>query len=184
MNELMAILIGIFFILAGFITVNFFTKGKYFSFFESIPYCYGIGIGVVATELFVYSQFSIPWTRESIIIPWLILWGLYIFVLNKKKKKVNVEKKKHFSFWDKLLLFLIVMLALFVGFESLLRPLMAWDGISNWIVKSNVFYIDQTIKPSVLLYLNDGYPLLVGLAGTAFYTFLGRIDDRLILILF
>ncbi len=53
---------------------------------RALGYSYGLGVGAVSLQLYMYSRLSIPWQREFIIIPWVLL---ILSVLFKKREKNN-----------------------------------------------------------------------------------------------
>lgn len=151
---------------------------KKFSIFELLPLAYGLGIGCVCLQMFFYSQISLPLNYLAIISPWVVLYVLKPFKLDHAIRIQNIGKV------EAVLTVFIFMLIVFVWFEALIRPLMSWDGIATWLIKSKVFFIEGEVRPQTLIYLNDGYPILIGLAGTFIYKTLGVVNDRLVLVLF
>ncbi len=162
----------------GLLVLNFLRLLKKFSILELLSLAYGLGIGCVAMQMFMYSRIGISFNFLAIIAPWCLLYAFRPFSLSPT---IRLPK---FGKIESVLLFSILLLSIFVGFEALVRPLVSWDGIATWLIKSKAFFIEGGVKPQTLIYLNDGYPLLMGLAGAFVYSTLGVVNDRLVLILF
>lgn len=179
---LSALLIGfgiIFITLIGYCLIKKFRLIN-FGDVEILPYSFGLGGGVVALQLFIYSQLKLQWSLFSLLLPWIIL--LFLSVGNIKLifpfKKVKLDRV------EVILSLLILILALFVGFEAMIRPLSAWDGWATWVFKAKAFYIDGNVNPNLFFYMNSDYPYLISLIITFLYTFIGGFNDQSILLLF
>lgn len=152
-------------------------KDKLFAFSCS----YGLGVGAVTLQLYVYSRAAIGWSIGSIMFPWLIV---FIFLVIKHRGKFSMPKLSIPDIDKKqaILLLGIIATVSYVLFEALLRPVTVWDGWAIWLLKSNVFFIDKGVLPSALSYVGADYPILISLLGTYFYVFLGHIDDTTVLL--
>jgi hypothetical protein len=182
MNSLIVCLIICFVVLIGysFIKIFNFLPGK--SALSILGYSYGLGVGSVALQLYVYSRLSIPWEKPYIVVPWIILF--VVTFLSRKAKRNFSFKYKKLTKIQFLLLILISASILYVFLETLIRPLAVWDGWAIWLLKSKVFFIDGNIVPSVLDYVRSDYPLVVSLFGTFIYLLLGHVDDTAVLLAF
>lgn len=165
--------------IVGFIYIQSFNLLKNSNFIETLGYSYGVGIGVITFQMFVYSLLHIPWNLFFIVTPHIFLgWRYKTHYMFKP-----VTLKTH-SRSVKVLLVLSALLFIFVTVESVLRPLTAWDGWATWMFRAKIFYHDGFINPAILRTINLEYPVLVSLLGTYIYLFLQAVNDRLVLLLY
>lgn len=152
------------------------------SILEKLGISYGIGVGLLAFQLFIYSLLGIGWNSVVVILPWIIV---VVWAYTK-----GAFYKNYFAFVEKpskinlLLAILILLLLIFVGIEAVNKPVSAWDGWSIWLMKAKLFYIDQAIKPFIFSYTNSDYPIVVSLVASFFYKIVGIVDDRSVLFIF
>ncbi len=183
MNEFIVLLVIFFLSNIGFLIIYSFNLLPKTSVLSVMGYSYGLGVGIIGTQLYIYSRFSITWTKETIIIPWVV--ATIIFIIQKRKAiklpKIGKPKLHIFSI---ILVSAIICCGTYVLFEALLRPVSAWDAWAIWLLKSKVFFIDNGIKPGILNYVKSDYPLIISLLGTFIYIVLGRINDTSVLLAF
>lgn len=172
-----------------FIGVGYLTC-VYFNIFDSLLFnlslSFAVGIGIISTIMFIYSVCNIPWTISNVLIP-LVLYSLVL--IYKMQKAINIKSFKFkniltLSSKERLLVVGILLIVLFVGFESIVRPVYAWDAWSSWLMKSKMFYIEKGIKPNQFFYLNSEYPPIISISGSFVYLMQGTIDDRNVLLFF
>jgi hypothetical protein len=137
--------------------------------------------GVISFQLFLYAVIGLSWSAFSLLAPWVVS-GLWLSIPGRKHVTLLVSKEtvSKVSF---LLLACILLCILFVGFESVLRPVSSWDSWSNWMLKAKMFFIDGAILP-MFSYTRSDYPIGISLFVAFFYFVLGRVDDTSVLILF
>lgn len=180
MSEVIVLFSILFIIFVGYLFNQGFglLKGRDIGWLMSCSY--GLGVGVIATQMFLYSRLSIPWERETLLLPWVFV-GIVLYV---KKKIFLFSLPKSIKLYGIDYVFLIcILLAMgYVFFEALLRPVSVWDGWAIWLLKSKVFFIDGYISPDALRYVGPEYPITISLLGTFIYTMLGYVDDRTILL--
>ena len=182
MNILIVLLTVCFVCLLGYLFIKTFNflPGK--EDLSVLGHSYGLGIGLISLQLYLFSRLNISWDRYSLIFPWIVFFALvYIF----KKPKFNLTFK--FEKLNKISLFLMILILIstaYVLLEALIRPLAVWDGWAIWLLKSKIFFIDGKIIPSVLNYVKSDYPLVVSLFGTFIYIVLGHVDDTAVLLAF
>lgn len=170
----------IFFITAiGYSVINLFNF-KIKSLIEKLAYSWGLGVGLIGTQLFFYSVIGIEWTRSSLITPWTLL---IIFFLWKNKPNLKFRREK-FDKVEKFFLILIILLLVFTAIESALRPVQAWDGWSNWLLRPKVFFLENNLSLDYVRHTTDEYPLIIPLMSTFDYKLIGQINDREVLLLF
>jgi hypothetical protein len=167
-------------ILTGFMVISSFGVLKE-SLLEKLSYSWGLGVGCIGLQLFTYSLFHIEWNRISILLPWIILCAILFY-----KKKIIPKIKINLQLTPLTIFFgsLIILLFFFTGFESILRPVQAWDGWDNWVFRPKVFFLHNNLDLNYVKYTNDEYPLIIPLMGTFGYIMLGQINDTYILFLF
>lgn len=147
---------------------------------EMLPFSFGLGGGIIALQLFIYSRLELHWSIVNILSP-----GLILLLLSVRSIKFRIPfKKVKLSKIAIFLLFLILILASFVGFEAVIRPLSAWDGWATWLFKAKAFYADGNVDPALFLYMNSDYPYLVSLVSAFLYVFIGWANDQSVLLLF
>ncbi len=147
----------------------------------SLGISYGLGVGLVALQLYCYSRVNIAWNREFILVPWLLICG-FIVVLHKKRFTLSRIPLPNLSTLEKVLCVGIVLTVLYVFFEVLLRPVGVWDAWATWIFESKVFFIDGKITEIALHSLPVFYPLIFNLLNTYIFILLGKVDDTAVLL--
>lgn len=88
------------------------------------------------------------------------------------------------SLVEKLLLIAIGILIIFVTLESQMRPVTAWDGWSSWLLRAKMFFIEKGVTPGTFAYIPSEYPVAVSLMSTFLYLFMGKLDDKSVLLLY
>ncbi len=168
--------------LIGFLVIEIVDVFKERSLLEKIAFSYGIGIGSITFQMLIYSLMHIPWSKEVILLPWLLL-GIYSFL-----KKKLYKRSLHVTFpKDRVFLFLVVLIGIvisYVLFEAILRPVPAWDAWSNWFIAGKAFYLAKSFDPSFIHYVNNSNPPLINILVSFTYLINGGIEQRLTLLTF
>lgn len=149
--------------------------------FLSIGVGFGLGVGLVYLQLFLYSRIGIPWDRNLVIYPWIIL-GIVILAWKKKKFRFKIKKYPKFSWFVWFLALGILIACAYVLLEAIIRPPVAWDAWATWLLKSKIFFLNGNVSSSALSYATSDYPLVINLLGTFIYVVLGHIDDTAVLL--
>jgi hypothetical protein len=149
--------------------------------FLAIGASYGLGVGLIAFQLYFYFRLDIPWQKEFVLAPWIILI-VAVLIRNRKHIKFKFPKITKLSRIDSILLIGILLAFSYTVFEALLRPVVTWDAWSNWLLYPKMFFIDGKITVETLRYTFSGQPLTVSLLGSFIYIILGRIDDTSVLL--
>lgn len=173
------LLIILFIFACGYSVVNLFGL-QIKSLIEKLSYSWGLGVGLIGTQLFFYSLLTIEWSKFTLVAPWL---AIILFSFWKNKPKFILKKEK-LDRLEKSFLVLILLLLGFTAFESILRPVQAWDGWLNWLLRPRVFFINNNISLDYVRYTTDGYPLIIPLMSTFYYKLIGQINDKNVLLLF
>jgi hypothetical protein len=184
MNEILAVVAICFYILLGFSFLHLTGLLGEKTSFEKIPYSFAVGLGFISMQMFFYSLAKVPWALLNITVPWFILIILGLFKQRKNPIKNIKLNKEGYTGIGAFFGLTIVLLLVFVCFESLLRPLSAWDGWASWVLKGKIFYIDGYVNPHAYLILPDNYAYIINLAVTFLYNVIGKADDRAVMLLF
>jgi len=181
MIEIFLVLLCVLFVTAiGFFCIKWLNLLSMKDNLLTLGYSYGLGVGLISIQLYLYSRLNLPWDKYLLVLPWLILLFLGIFLRRKNGFTVDFKWPK-LSKLEYLLVVLIVLTVSYTLFEALLRPVAVWDGWAIWLLKSKIFFIDGRIIPSALAYVKSGYPLIISLLGTFIYLMLGKVNDTAVL---
>lgn len=183
MNHLIVIFSLLLLISIGYFLISFGNFLSNLKFFEKIPYAFGLGVGVIAMQMFVYSRLNVSWEAGLIISPWVLVFFILLYNSKFKLMKLKFKPPKMVSYQFVLLALIIVNL-LYTFFEAWLRPLSSWDGWAIWILKAKLFFIDGFVNPQVYHLLKENYPYVINLASSFLFSVLGEADDRAVLLLF
>ncbi|MFO7929340.1 MAG: hypothetical protein R6U35_06715 [Candidatus Humimicrobiaceae bacterium] len=116
----------------------------------------------------------------------------------KKGKVINGSKPKKISFRldrGKLgdVLFALVAVLIFANFLAVLFftflfPVRFWDAVACWSLKGKAFFIDSDIftffTQHDYWFSHPSYPLYLSLLQTWIYTWLGKVDENLVKVIF
>ncbi len=183
MNIITVFIVLLSFMIIGYSVILFCKFIKEDNLISKLSVGYALGVGLVAFELFIYSRTGIKWGLFSIYLPWAVFTPVALILKRREIiKDMRVDIK--LDLFEKTFAALSGFLLLFTAFESVIRPLSAWDGFAIWLVKSKMFFIDGFVNPMVYFVLKDSYPYVVNLSGTFIYEVLGKVDDTSVLLLF
>ncbi len=183
MNILIIIFDIVMIFLVGYTTGVTWLFHKSYPFLKKIALSYALGFGFIGIQMFFLSLIGIKWNYGIILTPWVV-FICYFFLKNKKINYSSNFKLGLIGRIEKTLIFFLVAIVLFVGIESVMRPVQAWDGWDNWVFRANVFYLNGGIDNYYFAYTTDSYPLIVPLTTSLGYITLGEIDDRAILLFY
>jgi hypothetical protein len=159
-------------------------KEKDASALERIALSYLIGTGALSYFIFILSWIGIKLGLFSIIVPLFILAvPLQIAVVKKNAMFLGFKFKKTapFSLIELSLLAYVALKLSYSVFEALVKPVTACDAYVHHMMKAKAIFIDHTISPSMLKYLNAGvgYPMNVPINAAWTYFCLGQWNDAL-----
>src|SRR5258706_6520752 len=100
----------------------------------TVAYSYGLGVGLISMQLYIYSRLHISWEKEFLIIPWIILVSI-LLIKNRKKINFKLPKIPKLTKFEWLLLVGIFLTFCYVVFEALIRPVTVWDSWAMWLFK-------------------------------------------------
>lgn len=163
-----------------------------FNLFESLAFSWMTGMGIVSLQMFFYSLLGIPFSIISLISPWVLLSGFFLYIPSLKNSIFSLLR---FNFLEDIsqtwhfYIFLLVASSqiLFTLLYGLSVPISGWDAWAMWFLKGKIFYLEHGIPVTFLkstLPMHPDYPLLVPLSVTWVYTFLGQANDSLAKILY
>lgn len=178
MTLITVILIALLIVLIGFMVLEIFGLLKKESLIARLSIGWGLGVGLIGLQLFFYSILQVPWNRITLLLPWILLFFFYFIKHFRFNSKRIIYK---FSLLEKVFIVLIILLNIFVSFQAVLRPVQAWDGWDNWLLRPKVFFLNNNLSLDYVNYTHDDYPLIMPLIDTFGYIMVGRIDDTAIL---
>lgn len=108
MNFLLALTAIIFMFLVGFVVIKLFKLLEDISDIEKFPYAFGLGLGLCAFQLYLYSRLHVKWDIPLIIIPFILL--IIIYVLTKKRDQVMSDGLVKISFIERLSLVVLTVM--------------------------------------------------------------------------
>ena len=154
-----------------------------YPFLKKLSLSYALGFGFIGIQMFILSVSGIRWNYGIILTPWVI-FICYFFLKNRNFSYSLPVKLGYVGRIEKILMSLLVTLVLFIGIESVMRPIQAWDGWDNWVFRANVFYLNEGIDHYYFAYTTDSYPLIIPLTTSLGYITIGEIDDKAILLFY
>jgi len=136
-----------------------------------------VGAAMLSLQLLLYDLAHIPWTRLTVIAPWLAAGGYYVW---RRRPALSPPAFPRWIEWPAIA-FAAVALFAWVPYERLM-PLNEWDAVMLWMFKGKAFYLDRGIAPYLArapeFLGNAAYPLLVPLYATFLYLWTGEVADH------
>ncbi len=133
---------------------------------------FGLGMGLVTTQLFLLGLLSIPF-KLKLVVSILIVEIIILLSFSRKVIFANIKilRAETREFWKeiltykKVLFFFILLLFIwtvlkfiFVVFEASIWPIYAWDSWDNWSLMAKFFYFTKGIATkSSEYFLGKGY---------------------------
>src|SRR3990167_7323110 len=121
MNHLIVIFSLLFLISIGYLLISFGNFLSDLKFYEKIPYAFGLGVGVIAMQMFIYSRLNISWEAGIIASPWILVFLLRLYNSKFKLMKFKFKASK-IAPYQFALFVLIVINLLYTFFEAWLLP--------------------------------------------------------------
>lgn len=181
MNAIVVIFTIIFISAIGYVVIRGFDLLSAKENLIAIGASFGLGVGLISAQLYVYSKLNIAWQKESLLFPW-IFFIMGFLLKNRKSIRIILPKVIKLEFIDKILIVGILLTVSYVIFEALLRPVTTWDAWANWLLQAKVFFVEGRILPDTLEYMDSEYPLTINLLGTFIYIILAQVDDTSVLL--
>ncbi len=149
---------------------------------------YGVGMGLVAFQIFLYYFAGWRVTLSTVLLPWLplVAAGLFLFRPAVSEKAPGA---KSLSLPEILLALGISFQALLTFFRAFLKPIESFDSVAMYAMRAKIVFMGGGIPPNFFSEMapsmpNPDYPLLLPLAEAWTYIFMGGINDLLVKALF
>ena len=157
---------------------------------ESLFVSFGLGLGVLSLEMFIFFILNLKFSLLGIIGPWILLFifNLVLYYAAGKNSTGYKIKETKYTSGNYFIYFIIACLGftvLYAFFRALIKPIEAYDAIAIYAIKSKIFFMAKSIphdyfRAAGLLFPHPDYPLNIPLSETFVYMFLGRINEQLV----
>jgi len=168
-------------------------KKEVISPLEKLALSFLIGAGILTLEMFLLGAFKIKLDLVNIISASLAIIAIPAFVaLRAGSISFNLRmnlKIESFKLQELLILAMILVRALFVIYEDLLKPVIGCDAFANWSLRAKVFFFESglSLDPGSNYFAGGGhafYPINMPLMETWVLNVLGYWNDALFKIIF
>lgn len=162
-------------------------------FLEKLGLSYLFGIGTVTIEMFAMSFFKIEFTKLTILVPWIAIIAVRLLLKSPPVEKEEAERahRRDKTFPGNMFLWLISLQVLYNFFRALVKPVESYDACAIYGLKAKIIYFAHSLGPDFFRKVANNfqgahpdYPLLVPLAQSWVYTFLGGFNDILVKAIF
>ena len=158
---------------------------------ERIGLSYPLGIGALTLVLFTLSVSGVKLTRASGVMALVLLCAILALGgrLVRRPQAAPSSGGERWRWYEYLIAATCLVGTASVFFDALFYPLYEWDALAIWGLKAKII-AHEPIRDSAYFrdvtktYSHLGYPLLIPLGGAWVYAVLGRVDDRLMKIIF
>jgi hypothetical protein len=179
--------------LAGYALLHVIDRKRTLFFIEKCALGYGLGLGCLSW-IMLWSQLAgVRYTLVHLTVP-LAFPALTLAVtflgdlpihhakFPPPRQKLQLLKGTRLSGWDYVLLIAIGFEMAHAFFRAWIRPMEAYDAVSNWGLKAKAIYLAGGIPMDFLQNqdyreFHPDYPPLVPLLESAVYQFLGTVND-------
>lgn len=170
-------------------------KSDKLAFPEKMFVSYGLGLGAISMEMFIFHFFDIKFSMLNILMPWTLLVAvntiIYFRIENKAHGRPVFEKADNIKskFLKYFLIGGISFEVLHAFFKAVIRPIEAYDAIATYAIRSKIFYLANSVPKDFfynlsLLFPHPDYPLNIPLSETFVYLFSGSLNDQLVKVIF
>ena len=155
---------------------------------EKMCLSYGLGLGVLSVEMFLFFFFNIKYGLKEILLPWVPI-VIFNLVAGLKRTEPDNTYKDKISLLGIFLTAGITLEVLYAFFRALVRPLESYDSVATYAIKSKIFYLAGAIPQGYfnglgLLFPHVDYPLNIPLSQTLMYIFMCSLNDQLVKAIF
>ncbi|MFC1568426.1 hypothetical protein ACFL37_01865 [Candidatus Margulisiibacteriota bacterium] len=166
-------------------------KGTSSPALERLAWSFGLGTAFLTLTMFFLVLLKVPLTVVSVAVPCFVFVGIALSIILKQRYPVfNLSDLglARLKTWQARVLFsAIVLKVLYVFFEALIKPVVAWDAWTSWALKSKMFFVDNV--PLISFFRDHpvgivDYPLHIPLLETWLYNCLGVANDQLVKVIF
>ena len=162
---------------------------------EQMVLSYGLGIGLISLEMFLYGLWGVGFSLAKILLPWIgvIVVNIYLSLARRKEKGVAVaagpEEKRARSIFYYICACGISFEIFYAFFRALIKPLESYDAIAIYAIKAKILYLARGIPHDFFTSLgkvfpHPDYPLGIPLAEVFVYLFVGNMNDQLVKVIF
>jgi len=163
-----------------------------FYFLEEIFLAFGLGFGLITLVMFYFSLLSIACIPLNISLASLIPFAILSAVNARKTLQTDsvvLKAKSKYSFWELLLIFMILFNMAMVAFRAYFQTIDIWDRWAVWAFKAKVYFVHQRIpferfSEFVRVWGNWDYPNHVPLMEAWVALNLGYWNDQLTRLVF
>ncbi len=151
---------------------------------EKAALIYCVGLGLLTMEMAVLSLIGIKFSVFSLSVCIVPIIAAAVLIPPRRW-----DSPKPFSVIEKFFIGAIAFEVLYAFFRTLIMPMEGYDAIAIYALKAKIFYLAGAIPHDFLTALKGfvphiEYPLLIPLAETSFYTFLGSLNDLAVKVIF
>ena len=160
---------------------------------EKTALSFGLGIGLVAFEMILFSILGLGFNLAFMVLFWIPFFIYALYVTVRQTGSAPEEKSGPSAFegsWVYKIIFFIMSLQIVSIFlRALSKPLESYDGIINFGIKAKIFLASNAVPliPEAFEGIGLGhmdYPVLIPLAETWIFKFIGAYNDQLVKIIF
>lgn len=182
----MSIFAMIFPIIIGYLVLCLILREKQniISLPEKLAIAFMFGSSLITLQMFIYSLCGIKFSVLPIALPWIVLLPALLYM--KEQPKLEF---KPFSQIESLLAILISLKVIYIFFEALIKPVVGFDSLWNFSLRSKIFFFEKAIPliKSSLYFMGGGmkqYPLQIPLFETWTYLAMNSWNDVQMKIMF
>lgn len=159
---------------------------------EALAISYGLGLGLVSLEMFIFYFLGMKFDLVLIFAPWFILIALNLSARRSYRgrmvSKMPAEKKRSGGL-ENIIALGIAIEVFYAFFRALIKPIESYDAIAIYAIKSKIFYLAGSIPREYFsslanLFPHPDYPLNIPLVETFVYLLLGQLNDQLVKVIF
>jgi len=191
MSSLMRLILGVLFLtFSGWNALCLMPRRKEpLYLFEALAISFGLGVGLVSLEMFIFYLLGIKFDLLSISAPWLILMAFNLLTRRVYRLNPIPAEGKGPGVLENIFVLGISIEVFYAFFRALIKPIESYDAIAIYAIKSKIFYLAGTIPREYFgclagIFPHPDYPLNIPLAETFFYLIFGQLNDQLVKIIF
>jgi hypothetical protein len=179
-------------VLAGYALLHIIDRRKTLFFIEKCALGYGLGLGCLSWTMLWSQLAGISYTLAHLAAPLAFPLLTLAVTLQGSLGRSSEYQTRHEELqrlkatrlggWEWALLIAIGFELTYAFFRAWIRPMEAYDAVSNWGLKAKAIYLAGQIPTDFLQNpdyreFHQDYPLLVPLLESAVYQFLGTVND-------
>ncbi len=181
-------------VITGYSAITIVTLGRiFFPPASRIALSYITGVGIISLEMTALSWAGIRFSACSLVtgvIP--IVLGAVIIARTRRGTVDSASASiaaTGFTALEKFLVAAIIFEVTYAFFRALIKPIESYDSVAIYAFNSKIFYLEGRIPANFVnafkgIVPHPDYPLLVPLAETSLYTFVGSLNDQLVKVIY